>query len=237
MAISKSWLPLALPLLLMCTAVNPGWAAEQQIVRTLSVTGRGTATIPTSLTQVRVAVEVSGSSSQAVQQEAAQRSSKVLQFLRSRQVDKLKTTGISLSPIYSYQNNRQKLTGYNATNSLSFQLPIAQAGAVIDETVNAGATRIDSVNSIASEEAIATAQTQALQLATKDAQRQAQAVLSSLGLQPKEVIGIQIDNAARPNPVLMDTAAFARTERKLATTEVVGGEQEVQANVTLQIKY
>jgi uncharacterized protein YggE len=189
------------------------------------------------LTQIRVAVEVSGSNPKTVQQEAAQRSSKVLQFLRSRQVDKLKTTGISLSPIYSYQNNRQKLTGYNATNSLSFQLPIAQAGAVIDETVNAGATRIDSVNSIASEEAIATAQTQALQLATKDAQRQAQAVLSSLGLQPKEVIGIQIDNAARPNPVLMETTAFARTERKLATTEVVGGEQEVQANVTLQIKY
>jgi uncharacterized protein YggE len=157
--------------------------------------------------------------------------------LRSKKVDKLQTAGISLNPIYNYQNNQQKLTGYNATNSLSFRLPVAQAGAVIDAAVQAGATRIDSVSSIASEEAIAKAQAQSLQLATKDAQRQAQAVLSALGFQPKEVVGIQINDAARPSPVMMESAAFARADRKMATTEVVGGEQEVQANVTLQISY
>lgn len=228
---------MALPVLFTLGSISPSWAAEQQHARTLSVTGRGTTSISATLTQIRLAVEVSGKNPNDVQKEAAQRSSKVIQLLRSKKVDKLQTAGIGLNPIYNYENNKQKLTGYNATNSLSFRLPVAQAGAVIDAAVQAGATRIDSVSSIASEEAVATAQTQALQLATKDAQRQAQSVLSALGLQPKEVVGIQINDAARPNPVMMESAAFARSDRKMATTEVVGGEQEVQANVTLQISY
>jgi uncharacterized protein len=237
MTLAKSWLPLFLPALFTLGSISPSWAAEQQHARTLSVTGRGTTSISATLTQVRLAVEVSGKNPNDVQQEAAQKSSKVIQLLRSKNVDKLQTAGISLNPVYNYQNNQQKLTGYNATNSLSFRLPVAQAGAVIDAAVQAGATRIDSVSSIASEEAVTKAQAQALQLATKDAQRQAQAVLSALGFQPKEVFGIQINDAARPSPVMMESAAFARDTRKMATTEVVGGEQEVQANVTLQISY
>ncbi len=235
MTIAKSWLTLALPLLFTLASISPSMAAEKQLLRTLSVSGRGITNISATLTQVRLAVEVSGKNSNSVQQEAAQRSTKVIQLLRSRKVDKLQTAGISLVPIYSYDNNQQKLTGYNATNSLSFRLPVAQAGAVIDEAVQAGATRVDSVSSVASDAAITKAQTQSLQLATKDAQRQAQAVLSALGFQPKEIIGIQINDAARPNPVLMESASFSRG--KIAQTEVVGGEQEVQASVTLQISY
>jgi uncharacterized protein len=237
MTIVKSWLPLALPVLLTLGSISPSWAAERPMNRVLSVNGRGMTNIPATLTQVRLAVEVSGKSSNTVQQEAAKRSTTVIKLLKSRQVEKLQTAGISLSPVYSYDNNRQQLTGYTATNSLSFRLPVAQSGEVIDAAVQAGATRIDSVSSIASEEAVATAQTKALQLATKDAQRQAQAVLSALGFQSKEIIGIQINEAMRPNPVMMESASFARTDRKMATTEVVGGEQEVQANVTLQISY
>ncbi len=236
MTLAKSWLPLALPVLFTFGSLSPSWAADRQLPRTLSVTGRGVTSVPATLTQVRLAVEVSGSNANALQQEAAKRSSKVIQFLRSKKVDKLQTAGITLNPTYNYENNRQKLTGYNATNSLSFQLPVAQAGAVIDEAVSAGATRIDSVSSIASEEALTAAQSKSLQLASKDAQRQAQAVLSALGFQPKEIIGIQINDAARPTPVMMEAASFAR-DRKMAQTEVVGGEQEVQTNVTLQISY
>jgi uncharacterized protein len=235
MTIAKSWLAFMLPLLFTLGSVSPSLAVEKQLLRTLSVSGRGVTSIPATLTQVRLAVEVSGKSSNAVQQEAAQRSTKVIQFLRSRKVDKLQTAGISLLPVYNYSNNQQQLTGYNATNSLSFRLPVAQAGAVIDEAVKAGATRIDNVSSVASEEAIIMAQTQSLQLATKDAQRQAQAVLSALGFQSKEIIGIQINDAVRPNPVMMESASLTRG--KIAQTEVVGGEQEVQSNVTLQISY
>jgi uncharacterized protein len=94
------------------------------------------------------------------------------------------------------------------------------------------------VSSVPEDAAIELAQSQAIQLATKDAQRQALAALNSLGLQQKVIVGIQINDAARPVPIAAD---FARGRQSLAKspapTEIVGGEQEVQANVTLQISY
>jgi uncharacterized protein len=236
MTITHSFLRLALPLALTIGLSGPGWAAERN--RTLSVTGKGTTTVATTLTQVRLAIEVSGKNSNSVQQDAANRSAKVLSLLKSRRVDKLQTTNISLSPLYSYANNRQTLTGYTANNSLSFRLPTTQAGPIIDEAIAAGATRVDGISSIADDNAIELAQSQAIQKAAKDAQRQAQAILSSLGLQQKEIIGIQVNDAARPTPIYTATDVSTRQAlTKPASTEVVGGEQEVQATVTLQISY
>ncbi|MCZ0905245.1 SIMPL domain-containing protein, partial [Microcoleus sp. HI-ES] len=88
-------------------------------IRTLTVTGRGVEAIPTTQTQVRLGVEVQGKTAAEVQQEAARRSSAVVELLRSRQVEKLETAGITLNPIYSYENNQQRLTGYTATNTVS----------------------------------------------------------------------------------------------------------------------
>lgn len=216
--------------------MTPTWAVEKN--RTLSVTGKGTTTVATTITQVRLAIEVTGKNVRTVQQNAANRAGKVLELLKARRVDKLQTTNISLSPVYSYENNRQNLTGYTANNSLSFRLPTAQAGPVIDEAIAAGATRIDSISSIADDGAIEQAQSQSIQKAAKDAQRQAQAILSSLGLQQKEIIGIQVNDAARPTPVYTATDMVAQKVAPVPTsTQVVGGEQEVQATVTLQISY
>ncbi len=66
--------------------------------RTLTVSGKGKITIPTTLTQVRLGVEVQGKTAQEVQQQVAKRSQAVVELLKSRQVEKLETTGISLNP-------------------------------------------------------------------------------------------------------------------------------------------
>ncbi len=234
MSIVRSCARVSLPILLTLGLSTPGWTAER--VRTLSVTGKGTTSIAATLSQIRLGVEVSGKNSTLVQQDAANRAAKVLKLLRQKRVDKLQTSSVTLSPTYSYENNRQTLTGYTATNSVSFRLPTTQAGTTIDEAVNAGATRVDSVSSTADDASIERAQTQAIQLAAKDAQRQAQAILSSLGLKQKEIIGIQVNDAARPVPISADGIQQQRLA-KSAPTEIVGGEQEVQANVTLQISY
>jgi uncharacterized protein len=234
MTLVRSCARFSLPLLLTLGLSSPGWAAEK--LRTLSVTGRGSTAIAATLTQVRLGVEVSGKNSQVVQQEAANRAARVLTVLRQRKVEKLQTSSVTLSPTYSYENNRQTLTGYSATNTVSFRTSTTQAGVTIDEAVKAGATRVDSVNSVATDAAIDAAQSQAIQLAAKDAQRQAQSILSALGLQQKEIIGIQVNDAARPTPIAADIAQ-QRSAAKTVSTEIVGGEQEVQANVTLQISY
>lgn len=228
--------------LITISTISPVWAQERgqtrMPMRTITATGKGIETIPTTLSQVRLGVEVQGKTAPEVQQEAAKRSSAVVSLLKSRNVEKLETTGISLNPVYSYNNNTQKLTGYTATNTVSFRLPTEQAGTVIDAAVKAGATRIDGISFTASDKAIAAARQQALQTATQDAQQQAYTVLSTLNLAPKEVVTIQVNGAAPPQPPMplaaQETAKFAD---RSALTPVVGGEQQVEASVTLQISY
>jgi uncharacterized protein len=235
MTFVRSYLRLTLPtFLILGLSATPGWTVEQQ--RVLSVTGRGTTAIAATLAQVSLGVEVSGKSSTTVQKEAANRAARVLQLLRLRKVDKLQTSTVTLTPNYVNENNRQRVVGYTATNNVTFRTPTTEAGVTIDEAIKAGASRVDAVSSVPADAAIELAQSQAIQLATKDAQRQAQAALASLGLQQKSIIGIQINDANRPTPMPISQASFGRAE-KVAPTEIVGGEQEVQANVTLQISY
>lgn len=235
---SWQWLGIV-SLVTLATAIANPVSAQEKMLRTLTVSGRGVEMIPTTLTTVRLGVEVQGKTAQEVQQEVAKRSSAVVALLRSRNVEKLETTGISLNPVYSYNNNVQRLTGYSATNIVSFRLNTETVGTLLDDAVKAGATRIDSVSFAATDEAIATAQQQALREATQDAQQQAGAVLSTLNLNPKEVVSIQVNSANPPQPPmpLYNRREAALADSTAAPTPVVGGEQQVEASVTLQISY
>lgn len=216
--------------------LDPAVAGEQRI-RTLTVTGRGVEAIPTTQTLVRLGVEVQGKTAAEVQQEAARRSSAVVELLRSRQVEKLETAGITLNPNYSYENNKQRIIGYTATNTVSFRINTASAGTLLDDAVRAGATRIQGVSFVAAESAIEQAQKQALKKATQDAQSQADAVLSALNLKRGEILGIQVNGAIAPPQQRTFGLLESRSADANATTPVVGGEQQVDASVTLQISY
>ncbi|WP_157260033.1 SIMPL domain-containing protein [Chamaesiphon minutus] len=225
--------------LLVLMGVTPGITQERKPARTLTASGRGIVSIPTTLSQIRLTIEVSGKTPTAAQQEAAKRSTQVVNYLKSQQVEKLQTAGINLNPTYVYQTGTSpKITGYSATNSISFRVNNDRAGAILDAAVTNGATRIDGVNFVASEQAISNAQLQALKQATQDAQRQADAVLETLNLKRKEVIGIQINSASTPAPIpLAQESMRAKVADGNYTTPVVGGEQQVEAAVTLDIGY
>jgi uncharacterized protein len=233
------WKTLPIAFIICASFIQPALAQEKErMYRTLTVSGRGMETIPTSVAQVILGVEVQGKTAEEVQKEAARRSSAVVELLKSRNVEKLQTTGITLNPIYSYTNNVQRLTGYTATNTVSFRVSTERAGTLLDDAVKAGATQINGISFIASDSAIATARQQALKEATQDAQQQANAVLDALGFQPKEVVSIQVNDANVPTPpprplVRADVAKMANE----ASTPVVGAEQDVEATVTLQISY
>ena len=210
---------------------------QDRMLRTLTVTGQSTEKIPATIAQVQLGVEAQGKTAQKVQQEVATRSAAVVALLKSRKVDKLQTTGINLNPQYSYDNGKQTLTGYQASNVVSFRVPTGHAGVIMDDAVKAGASRIDSVSFAATETAIAEAQKIALRKATQDAQEQAKAVLSALGFTSKDVVGIQINGANPPVPRPYMTAQIMEKRVGSASTPIEGGDQEVQASVTLQISY
>ncbi|GAX37074.1 SIMPL domain-containing protein [Nodularia sp. NIES-3585] len=232
------WKTLPLALVLCLIFIPAGLAQEKEnLLRTLTVSGRGVETIPTSLTQVSMSVEVQGKTAEEAQQDAARRSSAVVALLKNRNVEKLQTTGIRLNPIYSYTDNVQRITGYTANNTVSFRIATDKAGTLLDEAVKVGATQINGVSFIASDQAIASAQQQALRQATQNAQQQANAVFSTLGFQAKEVVSIQVNGASAPPPPMLQRAEAAKLASADASTPVIGGEQQVEASVTLQISY
>lgn len=210
--------------------------AQEKMLKTITVTGRGVERIPTTKAQVELGVEVSGKTATAAQQEVARRSSAVVELLRSRNVERLETTGIRLNPSYSYENNVQRLTGYVATNTVSFRLDTQRVGSLLDDAVKAGATRIDGISFVANDSAIEAAQQTALRKATQDAQRQAESVLGALNLTRREIVNIQVNGASPPPPVPMPLVS-SRLAKSEASTPVVGGEQQVEGSVTLQISY
>lgn len=225
--------------IVLLSGITPGIAQERKPARTLTASGRGIVTIPTTISQIRLAIESSGKTPNSAQQEAARRSTRVMNYLKTQQVDKLQTTGINLNPTYTYPSGgNPQIVGYTATNSISFRVTTDRAGTILDAAVKSGATRIDGVSFVASEQAIAAAQTQALKQATQDAQRQGDTVLASLNLKRREIIGIQINSTSNPIPLPMAQNMLAqKTASDAATTPVVGGEQQVEAAVTLDIGY
>ncbi len=223
-----------------CTLLSQSAIAQSMQLmpeRTLSVTGEGVRAIPTTLTQVSLGVTVDAKTAEAAQQQAAEQSTAVIEWVRSQNVEKLETTGISLSPQYDYTDNRQVLRGYQATNTISFRAPTASAGAIIDEAVRVGATRIDGVSFVAEDEAIAVARQQALEAAVEDAQAQADTVLTALGLSRQEVVNISIGSLSAPPPPGPVFAEARAVSADSASTPIVGQEQEITAQVTLYIRY
>lgn len=213
-------------------------AQEQRMLRTLTVTGRGMESIETTLSQVTLGVEVQAETAEAAQAEAARRSNAIVELLQSNQeVTKLQTTGLYLSPTYDYNDSAPRIIGYTATNTVSFRIPTAAAGALIDRAIQVGATRIDGVTFVAEDAAVATAQQQAIREATQDAQLQADAALDALGLTRNEIVGIRINDASYTPPTPYYRGGDAVQLAEAAPTPVIGGEQEVQATVTLEISY
>lgn len=208
--------------------------AQERTLQTLTVTGRGVETIPTTMTHVRLGVEVQEKTAQQVQTEVARKSSAVVNLLRSRNVEKLETTGIRLNPTYSNSNNTRQIAGYLGSNIVSFRIDTEKAGNILDAAVSAGATRIDGISFVATDRAIAAAQKQALRLATQDAQEQADAVLAALNLTGREIISIQINGASTP---VFESQARGIAQMADIATPLVGGEQQVTASVTLVVRY
>ena len=122
---------LALSLAVFAT-ISPSVAQERKPPRTLTASGRGIITIPTTISQIRLAIEVQGKTPNTTQQQAAKRSERVMAYLKTQQVDKLQTTGINLNPTYTYPpNSTPQITGYTATNSISFQVSTDRAGGIL----------------------------------------------------------------------------------------------------------
>lgn len=198
---------------------------------TLTVTGRGVETVPTTRVQVRLGVEMQGRTASRVQQLVAQRSTAVVELLQSREVEQLQTTGVSLQP--AYDSDRSQTSGFIGTNLVSFCTALENVGALLDAAVDAGATRIDQIDWLAADEALKEARQAALQRATQDGLIQAQAVLDALQFNQGEIISIEVHEAGSSPGFAMRMKAAPGQD----LTPILQHPQQVQVSVILQISY
>jgi uncharacterized protein len=146
---------------------------------------------------------------------------------------KISTGGYSLYPEYNnpQSNERPKIEGYQAQNSITVETAkLELIGQLIDTAIAAGANRVNSLdfslrdNSRARNEAIASA--------SRDAQQQAEALASSLGVKLGPIVSATTESEPRPIPMPMARfSAMANTSE--APTPVNPGDITVPATVSL----
>lgn len=229
-----------LPLLLCFSSIsiNAPSAIAQEVrpARTLVVTGQGDRPVQTTKARVQLGIEIEAKTAQEVQVEIASKTNALVAKLQELNVEKLQTTNITLNPKYVYENNRQRQVGFTGQTSVSFVTSLDKAGKTLDAAVASGANRVDQISFIAPEEALSSARNAALQDAVKDAQSQADAVLSVLNLKVQSVRTIQVSNTSPVQP-LNNQATFAKADAAAPATPVIGGEQRVQTSVVMEFNY
>ena len=203
--------------------------------RILTVSGRGIRAVKTTKARIQLGVTAEGKTAIDVQKEVARQANSIVSLLQRLSVEKLQTTSIQLNPKYVYENNRQRQDGFTGQTSVSFLVAIEQAGETLDAAVNAGANQVEQITFIATDTELNAAKQLALQDAVKDAQTQSNTVLSALGLSPKSIKAIQVSDSAIAYPVPQPRMeALAKSANSVP---ILGGEQKVEASVTLQITY
>jgi uncharacterized protein len=227
-----------LPLLLCLSSISPSTALAQEArpARTMVVTGQGDRSVQTTKARVQLGIEIEAKTAQEVQLEIASKTNALVAKLQELNVEKLQTTNITLNPKYVYENNRPpRQVGFTGQTSVSFVTSLDKAGKTLDAAVASGANRVDQISFIAPEDVLNSARNAALQDAVKDAQSQADAVLSVLNLKVQSVRTIQVNNAPPVQP-LNNQATFAKADAA-QSTPVIGGEQRVQTSVVMEFNY
>ena len=144
--------------------------------------------------------------------------------------DAIQTSGYSLQPEFDYADNRQRLRGYVARNSVDVRVDdLQKLGGVLEAAVDAGANQVSGVRfDLKDRDAV---EREAVKLAVADARARADAAAAGAGLKVQRVVRIEEErHTTVPRPM-----AMMRESLQVASGEppISPGEIEVRASVTL----
>ncbi len=203
------------------------------VQKTLQVTGTGTVSAAPEQAVLFLAVQTQAASAAQATADNAAAMTAVVQALTSIGVDKnsIQTTSYTLTPVYESkpdQSTPSKIVGYAARNAIQVTLTdLGMVGKVLDAAIGAGANDVQGVMFTLLSTTLATLQKQALALAVKDADGQAKAVASSLGLSIIGPISVAPGYVFQPN--------YQRYSAASQPTPIEPGSLQVTA--TAQVTY
>lgn len=209
-------------------------AKEEKI---LKITGSGKVMVKANIADVRIGIEEEGKTALIVQTALAEKLPKILESLKSPQIEKLETGAMMLSPEYT-NGNPPEIKGYRGRIEILFSSAVENAGRYIGKAFEAGANQLGQVNLRPSDAVLEEARLQALKEASKAALNQAHVVLNTLGLEEKEIMNIDVQpfDGLRPLYRAATEPALMSTKNRMETT-ILEGEQSVHSHVNLSLEF
>lgn len=205
----------------------------------LNVSGSGRERVRATLADVRLAVEKRGATPEEAQRRMVERANPLIDYLRGQNLQQLETVSLHVQPIHDYSRGTQEIVGYQAMTVVRFRAEADEVSVIIDQAMQRGANQLQGLSFTAPEEVIEAARQKALRQAARLAQRRARAVLDELGLEEGRIVAIDLSPVDDQPVWPMRGARFeaARATADHAPPEVEAGEQEILAQVSLQISY
>ena len=192
---------------------------------TVTTTGHGVVTVVPDEASVTAGVHTQAASASEALTQNAKLMNSVVAALKAAGGSNLQTQQVSL---YPQTNNRNQVTSYVADNSVSAKSKIADAGALIDAAVGAGANTVSGPTlDVSGRDAL---YRDALGKAVEDARAKAQALGKAGGFGVGQVSTVTELAASAPVPVFQ--AAVAKSD----ATPIEPGTQDVTADVTITFR-
>ena len=146
----------------------------------------------------------------------------------------IQTSSLSLNPDYNYQQNQPpKLTGYQASNTLSVRFrDIGQTGKILDALVSEGANQISGPNLTIDKPEAALDEARVKAIASGRAR--AETYARALGMRVVRLLSVS-ESGGYAAPPPMPMAVYARAERD-SSTSIDPGEQKLQVSVSMSFE-
>jgi uncharacterized protein len=148
---------------------------------------------------------------------------KIVEAMKKISIDKtnIKTSNYSVSPSYTYDNNQNKITGYNGNVTIEIKVKDPQLAAkVIEEATTAGANQIQGSRFVVDKPEIYREQVR--NIAIQNAKDQAEKMAKSLGIK----LG-KITNIVESSPTDNTVVPYAAKALSISSDRMGGGSNAV----------
>ena len=199
-----------------------------------TVSGTGKVTMIPDIAIVSLGVRAQGATVTRVQQELNTKMNGISGAIKKLGIDEkdIKTSYYNISPTYDYSGSTQRVTGYEATSNLTVKVrKIDTVNAVIDAATNQGANEVGGVSFDVDDKE--KAESQARDLAVKDAKSKATAAAKAAGFKLGRVINYSEGGNAVPRPMMYESAKSLPIAGGGAPTQVEPGSSEVSIDVSM----
>lgn len=198
-----------------------------------TITGEGKVSVKPDIATVNVGVQATGTTVKDVQDNLNKNINAVSAAVKKLGIDEkdVKTSNYNMNPTYDYTAGKQRITGYQASSSLTIKVrDIEKANSVVDAATAAGANTVGGISFDVDDKT--KAEDDARKLAVADAKAKAEAAAKTAGFTLGKIINYQ-ESTGGYRPIMYAKADVAVGLGGGAPTELNTGSTDITLTVTL----